>query len=108
MFRDINPFLVIALILGAIVVGVLIAGLPGHIARRRGHASARAIHICGLCGLLFFPAWIAALVWAYTGPDNGGDPQVGDYHYGTLPPPTARDTAGGMPGRSRRERPGRM
>jgi cytochrome b561 len=48
--------------------------LPGHIARGRGHENAQAIRICGLIGILIWPCWIVALIWAFTGPDRGPPP----------------------------------
>ena len=51
-------------VIAGVVLLVLLLGLPGYIARRRGHEAAKAIHLCGLLGgLFFFPLWIVALVW---------------------------------------------
>ena len=58
------------LVVGAIVLVIVLARAPGAIARDRGHPSAEAINICGWIGLLVWPAWWVALVWAYTGPDR--------------------------------------
>jgi hypothetical protein len=52
-----------------IVVGIVVVHeLPGKIARRRGHPQAEAIRICSLLGLVVFPFWMAALLWAYIRP----------------------------------------
>jgi len=51
-----------------LAAAIALAYLPGRIARRRGHASHEAIHVCGLVGLLIWPAWWVALIWAYSGP----------------------------------------
>jgi hypothetical protein len=52
-----------------IVVGIItVHELPGKIARRRGHPQAEAISICSLLGLIVFPFWMVALVWAYMRP----------------------------------------
>jgi len=52
-----------------IVIGIItIHNLPGKIARKRGHPQAEAIHICSLLGLIIFPFWMAALLWAYIVP----------------------------------------
>lgn len=52
-----------------IVVGIItVHELPGKIARRRGHPQAEAIRICSLLGLIVFPFWMVALLWAYTRP----------------------------------------
>ena len=52
-----------------IVVGIIkLHELPGKIAEDRGHPQAEAIRICSLLGLLIFPFWMIALLWAYTKP----------------------------------------
>jgi uncharacterized membrane protein len=39
--------------------------LPGKIAEKRGHPQLDAIKACSLVGLLMFPFWMVALVWAF-------------------------------------------
>ena len=56
-------FSVIIIILGIVKVHTL----PGNIARQRSHPQATAIEACSLLGLLVFPLWMFALVWAYAG-----------------------------------------
>ena len=52
-----------------IVVGIIkIHELPGEIAARRKHPQAEAIRICSLMGLIVFPFWMIALLWAYMRP----------------------------------------
>ena len=52
-----------------IVVGIIkVHGLPGDIAKRKGHPQAEAIRICSLLGLIVFPFWMFALLWAYIKP----------------------------------------
>ena len=52
-----------------IIVGIIkVHELPGEIARRRGHPQAEAIRICSLLGLVVFPFWMVALLWAYIKP----------------------------------------
>jgi Na+/H+ antiporter NhaD/arsenite permease-like protein len=62
----------IGLILFCIIVIVLfiifVHTMPGKIARKRGNPQAEAIEILSLLGLLMFPLWMAALVWAYLRP----------------------------------------
>jgi energy-converting hydrogenase Eha subunit G len=58
-------FLLAWLLLGVL----LLACAPGWIARRRGHPSAQAIGIAGILGLVIWPLWLVAFIWAYTGPD---------------------------------------
>lgn len=52
-----------------IVIGIIkIHELPGDIAKRRKHPQAEAIRICSLMGLIIFPFWMVALLWAYMKP----------------------------------------
>jgi hypothetical protein len=59
---------------GAVLLLGILAGIPGAIARQRGHDSAAAISLCGWVGLIFAPAWFIALIWAFTGPDKSKMP----------------------------------
>ncbi len=71
-----NPQVLMAVSLGLILLSVIIIALfivavhtmPGKIARKRGNPQAEAIEILSLLGLLMFPLWMAALVWAYMRP----------------------------------------
>jgi uncharacterized membrane protein len=56
-------FAVIVIILGIIKIHTY----PGKIARARNHPQFEAIEVTSLLGLLIFPLWMAALVWAYSG-----------------------------------------
>ena len=56
-------FSVIIIVLGIVKVHTL----PGQIAEQRSHPQATAIDVCSLLGLLIFPLWMFALVWAYAG-----------------------------------------
>jgi hypothetical protein len=56
-------FSVIIIILGIVTVHTL----PGKIARQRSHPQATGIEVCSLLGLLVFPLWMFALIWAYGG-----------------------------------------
>jgi hypothetical protein len=62
----------VGLILCCIIVIVLfivfVHTMPGKIARKRGNPQAAAIEVLSLLGLLIFPLWMAALVWAYIRP----------------------------------------
>ena len=42
-----------------------LGGLPGAIARARGHPQAEAINICGWMGVITIVLWPVAMVWAY-------------------------------------------
>ena len=61
----------LALILFAVVIIVLgvvkIHEYPHKVALARNHPQAQAILVTSLLGLLVFPLWMAALVWAYAG-----------------------------------------
>jgi ABC-type dipeptide/oligopeptide/nickel transport system permease component len=57
-----------ALVCLAILATVCLLALPYSIARRRNHPNKTAIRVCALCGLVFPPFWLAALVWSFTGP----------------------------------------
>ncbi|MGE9295244.1 MAG: DUF3302 domain-containing protein [Puniceicoccales bacterium] len=50
-----------------IVIGIVkIHCYPGKVAEARGHPQAKAIEVTSLLGLLIFPLWMFALVWAYS------------------------------------------
>lgn len=61
----------LVLILSSVVIIVLgivkLHTYPGQIAVQRNHPQAKAIEVCSLLGLIVFPLWMAALVWAYGG-----------------------------------------
>lgn len=56
-------FAVITILLGIIKIHTY----PGKIAKERQHPQTEAIEVTSLLGLLVFPLWMAALVWAYSG-----------------------------------------
>jgi len=61
--------------LGIVLVSVIIITLgiikihtyPGIVARARRHPQTEAIEVTSLLGLLMFPLWMGALIWAYSG-----------------------------------------
>lgn len=55
-------FAVIVITLGIIKIHCY----PGKIAEERNHPQAKAIEVTSLLGLLIFPLWMFALVWAYS------------------------------------------
>lgn len=73
--QGVGPFLH-WLTLGALCVIPILAayvlytlgGLPGTIARARGHPQADAISICGWMGIITLVLWPVAMVWAYLAP----------------------------------------
>ena len=51
-----------------IVLGIVkIHEYPGKVAAARNHPQQQAIFVCSLLGLLIFPLWMFALLWAYGG-----------------------------------------
>lgn len=75
-----------------IVVGIIkVHELPGEIARRRGHPQAEAIRICSLLGLLVFPFWMFALLWAYMVPVFAPIPLTGQEGANDQTKPSATD-----------------
>jgi hypothetical protein len=56
-------FSVIAIILGIVKLHTY----PGRIADQRNHPQTDAIKVTSLLGLLIFPLWMMALIWAYSG-----------------------------------------
>ncbi|MGW8192835.1 MAG: DUF3302 domain-containing protein [Desulforhopalus sp.] len=56
-------FSIIVITLGIIKIHTY----PGKIAKARNHPQHEAIEVTSLLGLLVFPLWMAALVWAYSG-----------------------------------------
>ena len=67
---DIFALIVIGVLIAAVISLVVLLGpLPGNVAHRRGHPQADAIRVLGWIGIVTLgPAWLAALVWAYTKP----------------------------------------
>jgi hypothetical protein len=49
----------------AVVIGLLIAGLPGRIAIARKHPDAEAVKIMGYAGFLPVVPWMQAFIWAF-------------------------------------------
>ena len=49
-----------------IVLVLVMAWAPGHVARSRNHPSAEAIALCGWLGLFLWPLWLVAAIWAHT------------------------------------------
>jgi uncharacterized membrane protein len=60
-------FSVITIILGVVKLHTY----PGKVAVRRNHPQKDAIDVTALLGLLIFPLWMLALVWAYSGATLG-------------------------------------
>ena len=51
-----------------IILGIIkIHTYPGKVAKARKHPQEKAIEVTSLLGLIVFPLWMFALVWAYSG-----------------------------------------
>lgn len=55
-------FAILVIILGIIKIHCY----PGKIAEERNHPQAKAIEVTSLLGLIAFPLWMLALIWAYS------------------------------------------
>lgn len=60
--------LILACVVIIILFIVFVHTMPGKIAKKRNNPQTEAIEILSLLGLLIFPLWMAALVWAYIKP----------------------------------------
>lgn len=59
----------IVFLITIIIVGIVkLHELPGKIAASKNHPQVEAIKICSLLGLIIFPFWMFALLWAYMKP----------------------------------------
>ena len=56
-------FSVVTIVLGIVKLHTY----PGMVAERRGHPQKDAIEATSIMGLLIFPLWMLALIWAYSG-----------------------------------------
>jgi hypothetical protein len=70
MLLDIFALIVLGILIAAVIWMVVMLGpVPGNVAQGRGHPQADAIRVLGWIGIITLgPAWLAALVWAYTKP----------------------------------------
>ncbi|GAW86790.1 hypothetical protein bplSymb_SCF04001P003 [Bathymodiolus platifrons methanotrophic gill symbiont] len=65
MIKTISLLLILFSVIIIALAIIFVHTMPGKIARSRNHPQAEAIEITSLLGLLVFPLWIAALIWAY-------------------------------------------
>lgn len=69
----------VTLIIGIVAGWIILARLPGKIARQRGHPQADAINVGGWLGALALGIfWPIALVWAFTRPRDTDTGNEGD------------------------------
>lgn len=71
-FESIGPMLRIVVLLFMIIfallllaLAVVIAALPGQIAKARNHPQSQAVNVCGWVGLPTGILWAVAMVWAF-------------------------------------------
>lgn len=69
---DIFAWIVLVVLIASVVVGwIVLAMLPGRIARQRGHPQADAISVGGWVGAFALGIfWPLALIWAFTRPSG--------------------------------------
>ena len=68
MIKTISLLLILFSVIIIALAIIFVHTMPGKIARSRNHPQAEAIEITSLLGLLVFPLWMAALIWAYIKP----------------------------------------
>ena len=68
LLNYISLFLIFFTVLVIVVGIVVVHKLPGKIAEQRHHPQVDAIKIMSYLGLIVFPLWMAALIWAYFRP----------------------------------------
>ncbi len=90
-FLDIFSLIVLLVLLCAVVaVWVMLALMPGRIARERNHPQAEAINVCGWWGAITFGLLLpVAWIWAYTRPSSMRDAEP----TGTAPDASDNDAA---------------
>ncbi|MBZ5537814.1 MAG: DUF3302 domain-containing protein [Acidobacteriia bacterium] len=76
-FLDIFSLLILLVII-ALVVGLLLllAWLPGNLAKKRHSPWAEAINVAGWIGILLPPIWMLALISAFLRPRTGAGAQI--------------------------------
>jgi hypothetical protein len=64
------------LILGALFLILIVAAIPGVLARKRHSPWAEAINVAGWVGVLLPPIWMLALIAAFVRPQVGEGAQI--------------------------------
>lgn len=68
MALEVTSLILILFAVLVIVLGIVkVHEYPSKVAEARNHPQKQAILVCSLLGLLVFPLWMFALVWAYGG-----------------------------------------
>lgn len=79
MLGYVSLFLIFFAVLVIIIGIVVVHEIPGKIAVKRNHPQVDAIKITSYLGLIVFPLWMLALIWAHIQPwkITGFDSQEG-------------------------------
>jgi hypothetical protein len=74
---DIVSLLILAvLIVGALFLVLIVAAIPGKIAKKRHSPWVEAINVAGWIGVLLPPIWMLALIAAFVRPQVGAGAQI--------------------------------
>jgi peptidoglycan biosynthesis protein MviN/MurJ (putative lipid II flippase) len=73
-------FLIFSIIIITVWGIYMIHEYPGKVAKSRKHPQLRAIQVTSVMGLLFFPLWIFALIWAHSNAIVGKLYNQGDFN----------------------------
>lgn len=79
---DVFAWLVLIVIVASLVVAfVLLAQLPGKMAKAGNHPQADAIAMAGWLGLLLTlgVVWVLAMIWAKTNPAGGSNAELDEF-----------------------------
>jgi hypothetical protein len=73
-------FLIFSIIIITVWGIYMIHEYPGKVAKSRNHPQIRAIEVTAVMGLLFFPLWVLALIWAHSNAVIGNLYNQGDFN----------------------------
>jgi len=74
---DIVSLLILAvLIAGALFLFLIVAAIPGKLAKKRHSPWVEAINVAGWIGVLLPPIWMLALIAAFVRPQTGAGAQI--------------------------------
>ncbi|HJO94017.1 MAG TPA: DUF3302 domain-containing protein [Victivallales bacterium] len=77
IFYFIFAFLIMVFSIGIIIVGIIVIhDLPYKIAKSKSHPQQNAIRCMSIMGLILFPLWLLAMIWAYIDVRAKGIPAV--------------------------------
>ena len=69
-------FILLVIIVVVVAIILVLAWLPGDLARKRHSPWAEAINVAGWVGILLFPIWMLALIAAFVQPRTGEGAQI--------------------------------